>query len=95
MENAAQLRVDQAHRRQQDAERRRDMAQATSKKLIQSIQRDLKKIRQSCQQNCDCPGDIPGTDCPNNVMHRTMTTLVNIMIEAVTDAPTTEAKSSL
>lgn len=48
--------------------------------LMTAIQRDLAAIRSKCKE-CDCPKDVPGTDCPNMAMHKTMSALVHITLE--------------
>jgi hypothetical protein len=84
----AQQGVTQADRPHPDTYRANELASKNKalredlNGLMSAIQRDLKAIRASCT-TCDCPADVPGTDCPNNRMANTMTALVAAAMKAV------------
>lgn len=84
----AQYRVDQAPPPHPDTHRAEQLTKLVAAQraelsgLMSAIQKDLKAIRASCT-TCDCPADVPSTDCPNNKMANTMTALVAAAMSAV------------
>lgn len=66
----------------------REKLKATEAKLdkvMNAVKIDLKRIRSFCPsgQTCDCAPDMPSTACPHNLLHATMSAIIQMALDGI------------